>query len=345
MKKLSEAVSKRLGRPILFVSAKAMKGGFQSEAFQLTAQGGERFFLKKMKRDGEAGFEIAERHLFSYAVSHGMAKRAALSPEPIGVMVGREGETIILPDLDERASLYHLQKFADDLGDSYWASLAGRKAKKTPDEKDKKEIKAIADLLVRIHAGPRPDFSAAALKTLYNDSLQSLLAYPGYFFLFLADFGDKHPLLPRSSHADYIGLILDLIYRWQGRADRLRPLHGDFWGANIFCQPKGKVSVIDFSRIPYGEPGIDVGYFVAQYLWFYHSTGNSYFKKLGELFIESYAAKAGDKEIRQTLCLPLGLLALLYCNPGFHPDNEAAAEQSFFAAVKKILKRQVFGWQ
>ncbi|MDO8664962.1 MAG: phosphotransferase [Candidatus Liptonbacteria bacterium] len=344
LKKLSEVISKRLGRAIIFSSAEVMKGGFQSHAFKLTTQDGERFFLKKMKQSGEAGFEITERHLFSYAVSHSMTKRSGLAPEPLGVIIGHEAEMIVLPNLDEGVSLYHVQKFADDLGESYWSLLLSKKTKKVPDENDRKEIEAIINLLVRIHSGPLPKFSLTVLKTLYNDSLQSLLAYPGYFFLFLSDFGSKHPLLPRSKHGAYIGLILNLVYRWENNTKRLRPLHGDFWGANIFLLSNDKATAIDFSRIPFGEPGIDVGYFVAQYLWFYHSTGNPYFKKLGELFIESYATKASDKDIRKALCLPLGLLALLYCNPRFHPDNNSASEKSFFKVVLANLKSGEFSW-
>ena len=344
LKKLSEIVSKRLGRSIIFVSAEALKGGFQSDAFKLTAQNGERFFLKKIKRTGEAGFEISERHFFSYAVSHGMAKRSGLMPEPIGVIIARHDEISILPDLDEHASLYHLQAFAGGLGESYWSLLEAKKSKKVLDENDRKEIEAVTDLLVRIHSGSCPNFLAPVRNTLYNDSLQSILAYPGYFFLFLSDFGFKHPLLPRFKHGEYIGLILNLVYHWENHADRLRPLHGDFWGSNIFFKTDGSVTAVDFSRIPYGEPGIDVGYFVAQFLWFYHDTGNVYFKKLGELFVESYAAKTGDKDIRKTLCLPLGLLALLYCNPRFHPDNNVATEKSFFKAVLASLRKGEFSW-
>ncbi len=344
LKKISAVVSKRLGRKIFFVSAEALKGGFQADAYKIISDDGKAFFLKKMKRSGEAGFEMPERHLLSFKVSHGMTKRSGLKPEPIGVIIARGEETVILPELDEEASLYHVQEFADGLGENFWDSLVARKEKKTVDEKDRKEIRAITEILVSIHNTTRPDFSQAVLKSLYNDSLQSILAHPGYFFRFLSDFGPKHPFLPRSKHGKFVELILFVIYKFENDFERLKVLHGDFWGTNIFYQPDGKVSVVDFSRIPYGEPGIDVGYFTAQFLWFYHDTGNKYFKNLGELFIHNYENQTGDRKIRQSLCLPLGLLTLLYCNQRFHPDNNSASEKSFFNAVVASLKKGKFSW-
>lgn len=344
LKKLGEAVSKHLKREVEFVAVETMKGGFQSDAFKVTTRSGEVFFVKKMKTNGEAGFELPERHLYSYAVGHGMAKRAGVTPEPVGLVLMRGEDVHTFPHLDDETALYHVQAFAGDLGEGYWSRLEGKVSKKKIDAEDVAEIRAITDLIVGIHGGSTPSSDSKVLQTIYNDSLQSVIAYPGMFFMFLSDFGGKHMLLPRSKHGAYVASILSVLYSWEHRGDRLRPLHGDFWGSNIFLNADGKATAVDFSRIPYGEPGIDIGYFVAQYLWFYHETGNAYFKKLGELFISEYSKKSGDTEIRNALCVPLGLLALLYINPRFHPDNKKKTEKSFFETILKILKTKKFGW-
>ncbi len=343
--KLSETLSKEWGREVVLVSAEQRTGGFLSDAFLLTSQKGEKFFLKRVKKNGEAGFELPERYLFSHAVSHGMGRRATLSPVPLGVIVSRKDEMTVLPEIDEQTSLYHLQEFSPHESISYWSLLQERRAKKKMDEQDKKEIEEIVDLLSIIHATPLPSKNVKILKTLYNDSVHTLLAYPGFFFTFLADYTDTHHLLPRKKHAYYIGLILKIFYKCHDHYKRLRPLHGDFWGTNIYFKKDGGAIAVDFSRIPYGDAGIDLGFFVIQFLWFYHETKNEYFRELGESFIERYKQKTGDKRVREFLCLPFGLLALLYLNPRFHPDNDPKVEKRFFGAVIKSLKRQTLVWK
>ncbi len=344
LKKISKAVSKQLHKELEFVAVETLKGGFQADAFKVTAKNGETFFVKKMKVNGEAGFELPERHLFSYAVGHGMAKRAGVSPAPVGLVLTRGEEIYPFPHLDDETSLYHVQSFAGDLGEGYFDLLQKKIHKKKVDAGDVAEIEAITDLISSIHNGPKPSKDLKVLNAIYNDSLQSVVAYPGMFFMFLSDFGAKHFLLPRSKHGSYVSSILNVLYSWENLGERLRPLHGDFWGSNVFINSQGKATAVDFSRIPYGEPGIDVGYFVAQYLWFYHETGNLYFKKLGELFIKKYSEKSGDKEIRNALCVPMGLLALLYINPRFHPDNKKKTEKTFFETIVKIIKAKKFLW-
>lgn len=344
LNKVAKGLSVRLGRMITLVGAEEIAGGFQSDAFKLTAETGEVFFLKRIKYDGEAGFEYPERHLSSLITSHGMGKRAGIGPAPVGVILVRKDEVVAIPEVDEHTTLYHAQTFAEALGPSYWSLLNGRRSKSVVDADDRRETETIARLMVSIHHGKKPSSDPRVLKTIYKDSLQSLLAHLGYFFRFLADFGSVHPFLSRRKHGEYIGMILRLIYRWEERFERLCPLHGDFWGTNIFFTSDGAATAVDFSRIPYGEPGIDIGYFVAQHLWFYHDTGNVYFKTLGELFIQLYIQKTGDKKIRETLTLPFGLLALLYCNPRFHPDNNPVSEKSFFLAVCESVRKRKLVW-
>lgn len=40
------------------------------------------------------------------------------------------------------------------------------------------------------------------------------------------------------------------------------PLHGDFWGSNILIDEMDEPFLIDYSRVPYSDPAIDVGTFL-----------------------------------------------------------------------------------
>ena len=106
--------------------------------------------------------------------------------------------------------------------------------------------------------------------------------------MLLHDFTDSHPFLPPKRHPEFVGRMLNLIHAGKDRPDRLRASYSDFWGANFFFRADGPVWVIDYSRIPWGDPATDSGWWLAQYLWFYHETKNSYFRDLGERFLALY---------------------------------------------------------
>ncbi|MFH2232579.1 MAG: phosphotransferase, partial [Patescibacteria group bacterium] len=146
-------------------------------------------------------------------------------------------------------------------------------------------------------------------------------------------------------HGNYIGLMLNLIHKWKDRCDRLVALHGDFWGTNLFFKKDGSIWVIDYSRIPWGDRGIDIGWWLSQYLWFYHETQNEYFKELGEKFLDMYEKKSGDKEIRRAVSLALGLMGIIYISPRFYPDLNMEIGKKFFYNILEILNVNQFVWK
>ncbi|NTU99237.1 aminoglycoside phosphotransferase family protein, partial [Candidatus Falkowbacteria bacterium] len=297
----SKLVSQKIGEEVVFSHMEKIGSGYHSDGFKLVATDGRMFFVKYV-RSHDLGFEFPERQIMSLLVSNGMAQRAGNNPKAIGVVVMNGEDGAILPDVSNFTKVYHVQEFAGT-GVSYSELLKKNSSKKTVDDEDRKQLSLIADALIKIHSVKHPSNDASRLKAVYDDGLRNMLSNPELFLMVLSEFPEDYAVLDLEGQKEIISLVYENIKACMGCHVRLSALHGDFWGANIFFKDDGDIFIIDYSRIPWGDPGIDVGWFIAEYLWQYHLTGNSYFKELIELWLEIYEQKSGDKEIRKHMPL------------------------------------------
>ncbi len=81
--------------------------------------------------------------------------------------------------------------------------------------------------------------------------------------------------------------------------DRIAYLHWDFWPWNIMKDKNENIEFIDFSRIPYGEPGIDIGWFIAQFQIdsIINIENKQKNDKLQDIFLETYIKQTKDTNI------------------------------------------------
>jgi hypothetical protein len=333
---ISVLLSQKLHERIEIVGCEKVGSGYHSDGFKLTAANGTCYFLKHVKSH-DLGFEIPQRQVMSLMISHDMVRRSGLAPTSLGVIIENKTERGILPDVGEETAIYHVQEF-QSMGKSYWSLLQERKQKRQMDEIDRIELEKITSYLHRLHGIKYPSQDPQRWNAVYNDSLRSLLTHPELTVMLLHDFPNHHPLLPPSKQGEYVGWMLQLIHQWKNRSDRLAALHGDFWGANVFFDSDGGMGIIDYSRIPWGDPGIDVGWWLAQYLWLYQETQNSYFRELGETFLEMTEEISGDHEIRQAVSLPLGVMGVICTSPRLHPELDPAVGKRFFDHITTILQ-------
>jgi len=343
LEKISRLMSQKLEQNILIEKIEKIGSGYHSDGFRLTARGGKAFFLKRVKSH-DLGFEIPERKVFSLMVSHSMQVRAGREPQAVGLILDNNYKSVLIPEVGEQTAIYHIQEF-EPAGPSYWSLMQSRKNKIAADKQDTDELNGIVDYIWRIHKIKYPSRDIARLNSVYNDGIRSVLIHPELTIMMLHDFSESHPILPPKKQKDYIGLMLDLIHKWRGRHDRLSALHGDFWGGNLFFRTDGTIWVIDYSRIPWGDPGIDIGWWISQYLWLYCETGNNYFRELGEKFFEKYEQKSGDKEIRQAAALSIGFCCVVNLSPKFYPNLNLEAGKKFFKNVLEILRGGEFVWE
>lgn len=168
---------------------------------------------------------------------------------------------------------------------------------------------------------------------LYNEGIRSVLTDPDLTFSVLTGFSSDDGLLPEDAQKELIGLMYTTIRRWHGRGDRVRALHGDFWGGNIFIRPDDSVYVIDFSRAPWGDPALDVGWFISPILWLYHETGNVYYRELIDMWFRFYVEKTGDKEIYEAVVLVMGWVGVINVYPRFFSDRNTPQGKQFMKHI------------
>jgi thiamine kinase-like enzyme len=342
LSQLSRLATKKTGENIEFKTIEKVGSGYHSDGYKLTASNGKSYFLKHV-RSHDLGFEYPERKISSLMVSTGMGKRTENNPAPIGVVVLDEDNEAMLPEISHTAKIFHLQEFGGT-GTSYSKILEKNLDKKIVDDADRKYLSAIADALLKIHKTKHPAQDKEQLTAVYNDGLRNMLIHPELSMMVLSEFPNDYKILDLEGQKEIIGLMFENIKAWMGRSDRLTALHGDFWGANIFFREDESLFLIDFSRIPWGDPAIDVGWFIAQYLWYYHLTGNDYFRELTETWLDIYEKKSGDHEIRKALPLVIGWTGIVQVYPRWFPNLDIKVGTKFIAHIKKILKEGKFVW-
>jgi len=343
LQSLSKLISEKTGKKVTFNKIEKIGSGFHSDGFKVSSEDNRSFFLKCVKVN-DIGFEFPERQISSFMVGHAMSKRAGNNPAPIGVVVTSEGKEVLLPEIDHSTKVYHIQEFGHKNSISYSKIIEKNILKKAVDGEDRGQLEKIADILVKIHSIKYPSSDKKELTAVYDDGIRSILTNPELSITFLSKFPNDYEILDLEGQKEMISLMYENIKAWVGRYDRLTALHGDFWGSNIFFGEENKCWIIDFSRIPWGDPAIDVGWFISEYLWYYHLTGNQYFRELAETWLSIYEKKSGDKELRRAMPLVIGWLAIARTSPVFSPVINVPAAKKFVLHVIDILRKKEFFW-
>lgn len=340
----SKIISEKLGEKINLAKAEKVSGGYEADAFVVHDENGRKFFIKKFKKEGQNKAHL-EKDIHWFLTSDSMMKRSQNSPDGLGVVVGNNGKYSVMPTLNSDSEVFHIQNFEELESENYWKIISAKKEKNKLDEEDLEDVRKIAELLSQIHSSSLGDISEEEKKGIYNDSLSSVFTAQDLYFFFLHSFEEDHDFFPPEKHGSYTGEMLKLFHNFKNKGHRLRPLHGDFWGNNLHKRKDGSWHAVDYSRIPVGDPGIDVAAWIAQYLWLYHETGNKIYRELGEEFLNHYEKISGDQEIREHLNLPMGLWGLIWITPYFYPERTHSRAKKFFETVWNNLKNKKIGWE
>ena len=142
-------------------------------------------------------------------------------------------------------------------------------------------------------------------KFLYNRSLREIITHPETVF------STYEIRIVNTEDEDffkrYIWKMLETYFKYVkwNTFDRISYLHGDFWQWNIMKNKNENIEFIDFSRIPYGEPGIDIWWFLAQFqidsiINFENKEKNN---NLQTIFLENYIKITQDENILEYIKL------------------------------------------
>jgi thiamine kinase-like enzyme len=340
---LEKVLSEKLGKQIKINSVEHIGSGYHSDGFHLSCDGGEEFFLKKHK-SFDMGFEFPERKIASLLVSHFMANRinSDKHPKSIGVLV-RNDNMEFLPTVNDNTEIYNIQTFGGK-GKNYSEILAEKTTKTQIDSKDKSEIGAVVKYLAELHKMRHPSGNVKQLCAVYNDFLRNVIGHQEYMLMLLHGMSENDVVLSPREQGSFVGLMLENMHYFKDRIDRLRAIHGDFWGANVFFSDNGEMFVIDHSRMPWGDPAFDVGFWLSQYVIKYHETSSDYFVELGNYFLERYKKEIGDLEIGRVVPYILGLIAAIYASSKIVPDMKDEVRKALFEHVVEMLRKKEFFW-
>lgn len=340
---LEKILSEKIGKQIKINSVEPCGSGYHSDGFHIVCDNGGEFFLKKHK-SFDMGFEFPERKISSLLVSHSMCNRikSEKHPKSIGVILKNE-EMEFLPKIDEKTEIYNLQTFGGE-GKSYLGILGDKINKAQIDSQDKSEIDKVVDYLVELRGIKHPSTDVKKLNAVYNDFLRNVIGHQEYMLMLFHSMEEGDVVLSPKEQGAFVGLMLENMHFFKNRKDRLCAIHGDFWGANVFFKNSGEMFVVDHSRMPWGDPAFDVGFWLSQYVIKYHETSSSYFVELGNYFLETYKKKTGDFEIGKITPYSLGLIAAIYASPKIVPDMKGEVRKALFENVVEMLKRKEFFW-
>jgi len=340
---VSEVLTKKLGKKIVIKELELVGSGYHSDGYKATTEEGVSYFVKKITST-DLGFQFPERKVMSLLVSHSMMEKANIEPKTIGVVI-KNREVEVLPEITDSTEVYHIQEYGGE-GKSYIDMLEEKEGKKEVDQEDKEEIDKIVNFIAEIHKMKHPSKDKERLRALYNDCLRNVIGNPEYLLLLLNEIPESSPVLsPKKEQGEFIALMLENLHYFKNRPDRLVALQGDFWGANVFFRKDKSMFVIDYSRMPWGDAGFDIGIWMSQYVVRSHKGNKEYFINLGKYFLEKYIEKTGDKEIKKTIVYSLGLVSAMYASPVWVPGFEDSVRRTFFDHVQEMLKRKEFFWK
>ncbi len=341
---LSKVLTSRIGKEVIVTDIQLVGSGYHSEGYKIITKDGNCYFVKKIKSE-DLGFEFPERKVNSLLVSHGMLKRHMNShPNSIGIAIKNQSLKF-LPEINDKTEVYHFQEYGGE-GKNYLEILNSKQNKNELDSIDKEEIEQLVDFVAKIHSVKHPSQDKRKLTAVYNDWLRSVIGHPEYLLQLLHAIGEDSPALKPKDQGKYLALMLENMHYFKNKPERVVALHGDFWGANAFFRQDGTLFMIDYSRMPWGDAGFDIGFWISVYLMGYHKDKerSKYFRKLGEYFLDKYIEKTGDKEVLNTMVYSLGLVAAMYASPTWVPGIDSDVRIKYFNHVCEMLKRKEFFW-
>jgi len=338
--KAEKLLSTALKKQVRVKEIRLIGSGYHSDGYKITTSDNKHYFIKQVKSH-DLGFEFPGRKLSSLALSHSMNTRVKAFPRSIGV-IAENKELESIPEITDDTVFYNIQEYGGD-GKNYLQIIEERKTRKHMGKDDIDELKQVVDFIVKIHKIKHPSKDKKQLNAVYNDYLRNVIGHQEYTLQLLHAFPKDAPILSPKQQADYMGLLLEQMHYWKDRSDRMTALHGDFWAANAILSGK-KIYFVDYSRMPWGDPAMDIGFWTSLYVFMWHNTKNDYYKELNDKFLELYIDKTGDKEILKAISYPFGLVGIMYVHPTWVPGILPEVRKSFYEHVVAILKRKEFFW-
>jgi len=164
----------------------------------------------------------------------------------------------------------------------------------------KENIIEIANIIWNLHINWKKtlsNFSSEELKIYYKRGLREIITNPETLFSLYEWYiiWNQDEVFFQKLIDKMLKTYFKLIKNFD--ENRLTTIHWDFWQGNILINNNWNIKLIDFSRIPFWEPWIDIGRFITQFDIEYIINNDINILKLKELFLEQYLKITKDKDI------------------------------------------------
>jgi len=230
-------------------------------------------------------------------------------------------------------------------GRNYFSDLESFAGKETLSKEDRGKITTMTDYLARLHSRPPRGLPLSA-KSLYMRKIRDIV---GHGECLMGVF-DTYPegTLPLEEMVEIEQKAVLWRARLKEKAHRLREIHGDFHPGNIRFRGRGrclKMSLLDRSRGPYGEPADDLTALAINFIFFslmhFEDVRGPYLEAL-QVFFDEYLEKTNDREILGVLAPFFAFRGAVVANPVFYPDFHPAKRRLIFNFMLNALSSDIF---
>lgn len=210
---------------------------------------------------------------------------------------------------------------------------------------DEERAAALAGYLAEIHAekgGPQRE-------GLYIRRIRELVGHGECIFgLVDSYFTGGTSCIDFMSEEDFLELEKSCVeWRWSLRkkAHRVCVVHGDFHPWNVLFREGTDFTVLDRSRGEWGEAADDVSSMTINYIFCsllkYGELKNE-FKKLFDVFFETYLDKTGDEELLEVIQPFYAFRGLVIASPLWYPHISTGVRMKIFRFIKNVLASERF---
>ncbi len=233
-------------------------------------------------------------------------------------------------------------------GDDYFNDLnrISRSGRLAP--RDKKRVESLANYLIKLHGLKHK--SDSLYKRKIRDTIGS-----GQSIMGILDMYPKK--LKWTNDKEIVQLVKKGIDFWakdRFKKHRLCQIHGDFHPGNIWFKKDNSFTLLDRARGSFGEAADDISSLTINYIFFsliHFGEFDGPFKKLSDLFCQSYFKKTKDEEMREIIQPYFAFRTIVVCNPLFYSDsfyggsNKAnQVRRRMFNFANNILDKKEFDW-
>lgn len=252
--------------------------------------------------------------------------------------INASGEIIDLSDLREVVALAEfLPEGAINFGSMLRMNTTSTEENHALAELVRDHALSMAHAMADIHDIPYTGSSESAT-SLYKRSLRAVI-HTGELTAGVMDLidWDTARWIRHEDAVNFMGDMERVRFCMGVQPERLRRVHGDYWPNNIYFSNE-KIIVTD-GRIVWGEPGIDAGWMIGEFLMQdllrFGQFGKDFTSVASEAF-GTYFERTRDREIQWNMALPYAFQA--FAEAYFTPDISDAARTRLFATARGALK-------